>query len=312
MGVRSMCVMVQTPDIKLIVDPGCALGPFREKFSPHPLEYEKLISKTKQIVKTSREVDYIIISHYHFDHLKPRLTDYFTIYTNPEIFEEIYSNKNILTKDPENKCSRNATSRGRNFIKQSGKIAQSVEIADNNMFQEGDTKISFSRAVPHGELNSPNSVIMTTVRYQDECVLHSSDVQGPLQNETKNMIFDINPNLAIIGGPPIYLKIFERNVAYKVNSIKNMVQLMENIPITIFDHHLLRMKTWKEYCNKIIKNIGKKSVEIETFASYFGEKEELLEAKRKELYQRYPVSQDFKKWLLLEENSRKFTPPPLD
>jgi len=42
LGVRSMCCMVTTPDISLMLDPGCSLGPRKAHEIPHPLEYKKL------------------------------------------------------------------------------------------------------------------------------------------------------------------------------------------------------------------------------------------------------------------------------
>ena len=313
LGVRSLSILVETPDTKILIDPGCALAPNRYKLSPHPKEYEKLIEITNQIIRFSKKADYLVISHYHHDHFKPPIEDYFTLNSNLDIFNEIYTNKKILIKNPDLGCSKNSRKRAKLFISFTKDISKFIKFADKLTFIENETEIRFSKPVFHGELNSRSGkVIITTVKYQNESILHASDVQGPLLNETTELIINVNPNLAIIGGPPLYLNFFEKNLAYKVNSIKNMIKIQKKIPMVIFDHHLLRMQDWRETFFNTTKNIGEEKVKFFTFASYLGLEENLLEAKRKILYERYPVSEKFQKWTLLNEKSKIVTPPPLD
>lgn len=313
LGVRSMSIFVQTPDIRILIDPGCALGPYRYKLFPHPKEYEKLIETTNKMINFSKKADYLVISHFHHDHFKPPIEDYFTLNSNLEIFNEIFTNKKILIKNSELGCSKNSINRSKFFISYTKNISESVQLADEKIFIEGETKICFSKPVFHGELNSKaGKVILTTIKYQNESILHSSDVQGPLLNETAKLIIKSNPNIAIIGGPPLYLDFFRNNLAYKVNAVKNMIKIQKKIPKVIFDHHLLRMQDWKDEIYNTVKNLGEKYVQFFTFASYLGLEENLLEANRKILYKKYPVSEKFVKWTLLNEKSKIMTPPPLD
>ena len=41
LGVRSMCTYVETPDLRILIDPGVSLGP-RFGLLPHPKEYEAI------------------------------------------------------------------------------------------------------------------------------------------------------------------------------------------------------------------------------------------------------------------------------
>ncbi|NHI91096.1 MAG: hypothetical protein EAX96_01250 [Candidatus Lokiarchaeota archaeon] len=313
LGVRSLAVSVKTPDLKIIIDPGCALAPNRDGYYPHPIEYENLIKFTLKILKFSKDVDYLIISHYHHDHFKPPIEDYFTLNSNFEIFDELYSNKKVLIKNPSLGCSRNSQNRAKLFISKCKKIAEKVEFADQMTFFEGDTEIKFSDPVFHGELNSKGGkIIMSQVIYQDESILHASDVQGPILNETTDWILKSNPNIAIIGGPPLYLSYFQKNLAYRINAIKNMRKILKKIPISIFDHHLLRTKDWNRIALNTLKQIGESDLRILTFASYLKIQDNLLEANRKILYDSFPVSEKFLKWLSLNEKIKKITPPPLD
>ena len=38
LGVRSMCTLVETPDIKMILDAGISICPYRFYLLPHPIE----------------------------------------------------------------------------------------------------------------------------------------------------------------------------------------------------------------------------------------------------------------------------------
>ncbi len=70
----------------------------------------------------------------------------------------------------------------------------------------GDTKLQFSDPVFHGTENSDLGwVLMTTIEHEDEKVLFTSDIQGPIQVSTLNKILAQQPQLVIVGGPPTYL-----------------------------------------------------------------------------------------------------------
>ncbi len=86
LGAKSSCILVETPDVKILVDPGVAVmhpsfpASTRDKWRWYEQAY-------KAIVAASRKADVIIISHYHYDHF----TDF---------DEEIYEGKLIFAKNP--------------------------------------------------------------------------------------------------------------------------------------------------------------------------------------------------------------------
>jgi predicted metallo-beta-lactamase superfamily hydrolase len=69
-----MCTFVETTDVKILIDPGAALGP-RFRLLPHPEEYNALRDSRQRIHEYSRRADLLIISHYHHDHFTPNFTD---------------------------------------------------------------------------------------------------------------------------------------------------------------------------------------------------------------------------------------------
>ncbi|MBN2156152.1 MAG: hypothetical protein JW776_08915 [Candidatus Lokiarchaeota archaeon] len=116
-GVRSFCIKVTTPDIHIILDPGCALGPFKQYKIPHPLEYERLHQFSNEIIRQSQDCTHIFISHYHHDHFKPLMEEKKYIHTSKKIFESLYGNKDkmVFCKQYRNNTNYNQKQRGLKF-----------------------------------------------------------------------------------------------------------------------------------------------------------------------------------------------------
>ena len=121
-GVRSFCIHVTTPDLSILLDPGCALGPFKKFKIPHRLEFERLHHYTTEIEKISTNCDFLFVSHYHHDHFKPNLKDDMYINSSQKLFESLYSDKTVFTKQYRNKINYNQKQRGEKFHKDLSKI----------------------------------------------------------------------------------------------------------------------------------------------------------------------------------------------
>ena len=69
-------------------------------------------------------------------------------------------------------------------------------------------------------------------------------------------------------------------------SILNLVKVlnMETVEILILDHHLLRDLEWKTWLKSIFEESEILNKKVLTAASYMGVEENLLEARRRELY----------------------------
>lgn len=86
MGAKSSCVYVSSWKTKLIIDPGAAIM--------HPSFPGSLADKLgwleagrREVLKYLRRADYVVISHYHYDHFLPDEAD-------------VYKGKTLLIKDP--------------------------------------------------------------------------------------------------------------------------------------------------------------------------------------------------------------------
>ena len=82
LGVRSMCTLVETPDISILLDAGISLCPYRFNLMPHQLEFQRINQIRKKMEEIARNVEIITISHYHFDHHTPSHQDWLVNWTD--------------------------------------------------------------------------------------------------------------------------------------------------------------------------------------------------------------------------------------
>jgi len=311
-GVRSMCTYVETSDIKILLDAGLALGPNRFGFPPHPKEYAALKERRDLILKTAEKADIITVSHYHFDHHTPSFTDWANLWTSAEIAAKIYRDKTVFAKSFKSKINFSQRRRGWLFKKKSGRLAARLEYADGRSFRFGRTAIRFTSPVFHGRENSDLGwVLITIIEYGDEKILFAPDVQGPICNDTLKIILGESANLAIIGGPPLYLADFRISPETIDRAVKNLMLISQHVPTVILDHHLLRESRWKEKLQPIFDLSSSMGHRIVTAAEYIGESNNLLEATRNILFETEPPSQEFMRWAKMPMKKRKLIPPPI-
>ena len=313
LGVRSMCTKVATPDITIMLDPGCSLGPRRGFTIPHPNEYKKLHQITDNIIKESIECDILAISHYHHDHFKPRINDETYIHTNHQITRQIFTNKDIFVKSPRDHIGRNQKSRAKYLRHSLSKYVNKIHDSDFRRMKFGNTVVDFSFPVPHGEQDTRlGYVIMARISYEDECFFFAPDVQGPVVNSTIKYILDTPVDLLFLGGAPFYLGEKLQNFPFK-QALENVILLNEKVPLIIIDHHCCRSETdFNDFLRKIKEhpNLNTKH-EIMAAADFMNMPRTFLEANRANLYKNQPPNDDFLQWSDLPRDSREKQIPPI-
>jgi predicted metallo-beta-lactamase superfamily hydrolase len=309
-GVRSMCTFVETPDTKILLDAGVSLAPKRMGYPPHPKEYQALSECRKKIVRKAEKSDIITISHYHFDHHTPSYTDWFTNWSSAETAKRIYKGKLVFAKSYRSMVNPSQRRRGWMFTKTGGNHAKKLEIVDGKAFHFGKTTLRFSQPVYHGHSNSDLGwLIMATIIVGDEKVVFTSDVQGPMWTPTLDMILAEKPQLVIVGGPPTYLagfRVSEKNIE---NGMQNLKRLVENVPTTILEHHLLRDENWKNLSQNIFDAANDLGHQVFTAAEFTGVKNNFLEFHRKQLFETEPPNSDFEDWMKQPVQERKMSKP---
>lgn len=304
-GVRSMATFVETDDIKLVIDPGSALGP-RFNLSPHEREYVALARSRRTIIEAAQDADVLTISHYHFDHYVPSFEDWIWTWSSPELAEDLYRGKLILAKDINSNINASQRKRGYMFQKLNAKIVEEIKVADDNKFDFGRTTLEFSKPVVHGAPGSElGYVIMLTIKTPECSIIHASDVQGPIDKETLRMLLGKKPDAVIIGGPPTYLAGFKIDQESLSIAKDNLVKLVDEVPLTVVDHHLLRSLDWMDYLRPAYMEAKKKGHRLLSASELVDIEPQLLEARRKELHAQEPIVKEWYKRLEKGEFKRE-------
>jgi predicted metallo-beta-lactamase superfamily hydrolase len=313
LGVRSMCTLVETPDLRILLDAGVSLCPNRFGLPPHPLEFRAIRKARKRIAEAADTASVITLSHYHFDHHTPSYEDWLCNWTaEDETAKQIYQDKVVLMKNPREWINFSQRRRGWVFQKTSGKYAKKLEVADGRTFTFGRTTIRFSEPVPHGPEDSALGwVLMITIEYGGERFLFAPDVQGPISIKTLERIVTEKPQLIMVGGPPSYLAGFKVNEEDFLLGMANLEKLVESVPHIILEHHLLRDERWREKAAKIFEKAERVDHKIFTAAEFLGLKNNFLEAIRRRLFEERPPSKDFEKWMKMGVDRKKKVKPPI-
>jgi predicted metallo-beta-lactamase superfamily hydrolase len=313
-GVRSMCTLVETPDVKVLLDAGVSLCPNRFSLPPHPIEFKTIDRLRKRIAEAADKAEVVTISHYHFDHHTPSFKDWLVNWTEAnETARQIYQAKTVLLKNPKDKINASQRHRAWLFQKTGGKHAKKLETADGKAFTFGKgTLLHFSQPVPHGPDDSMLGwVIMATVEYSGEKFVFAPDVQGPMSTYTLELIKKAKPHMIMIGGPPFYLGGFKVDDAQLELGLRNLASLVETVPLTILEHHALRDEQWQQKTQKVFDAAIKARHAVMTAAEFGGQENVFLESRRKKLYVDYPPSKEFEKWMHESLAAKSTSKPPI-
>jgi predicted metallo-beta-lactamase superfamily hydrolase len=313
-GVRSMCTLVQTPDITILLDAGISLCPWRFNLPPHPMELQNIQNLRKKIEKAADKAQIVTVSHYHYDHHTPSFEDWIVNWTTKnESARQIYQNKTLLIKNTKTNINKSQHERAETFLKTSATHAKTVEEADNKTFIYGNTKLIFSPSVPHGEDNSPMGyVILLTVEYSNERFMFAPDIQGPMSNKTQQLILEKPLSTLMIGGPPFYLQGIRLNNVALQKATNNLKDIVKTVPLTILEHHTLRDEFYQQKISTIKKHAKQAEHDVLTAAEFVNKENHFLETNRKKLYETFPPSKEFQLWIkTLNNNNKNIKKPPL-
>jgi predicted metallo-beta-lactamase superfamily hydrolase len=311
-GVRSMCTLIETPDVAVLLDAGISLCPYRFSLPPHPIEFQTIRRLRKKMTEAADKAQVVTISHYHFDHHTPSFEDWIVNWTEAtETARRIYQNKIVLMKNPKEQINAGQRQRAWLFQKTGGKYAKALVAADGKAFTYGKTALKFSVAVDHGSENSMLGwVIMVLVEHENERFMFAPDVQGPMVTSTLELILKAEPSVIMVGGPPFYLEGSRVTMSQIEQALRNLESIVQAVPTVILEHHALRDEAWKQKMAKVYEKASETGHSIMTAAEYNGNENMFLESKRKQLFEDFPPSEEFKQWMKTLKN-RKIDLPPI-
>jgi len=287
-GVKSMCVRVETPDIAVTIDPGVAVeaGSF-----PLPIEKRQaLLDQYEEAVREScAKSQAIVISHYHLDHLQ----------SARDI--DMYGGKTLLARDPTIMSAKQAATAAR-FFKTIDGLPKEALWADGRKFKFKKTAIEFSAAVWHGARDAePGTVIMTAVNRGKEKVLITSDVGGPLEAATTDLICSAKAQIVVLDGYPTY-HLGQFATEYDlVRSIVNLCRILTapGLKTLVADHHLCRDYRYPAFFKLVYDKAKQLKKQFGTAAEVMGRTSAVLEG-----YQNYGPTR-WHKWFPLEADDAR-------
>ncbi len=83
------------------------------------------------------------------------------------------------------------------------------------------------------------------------------------------------------------LSMYQASVPVYIRMLTNLIAIMEKTTVKrmVLDHHLLREVQWKNRVISVFSKARTRGVELMTAAEFIGLKTDLLEARRRELYE---------------------------
>ena len=275
-GVRSMATFVKTKDVSILIDGAAALGPRRYGLSPTKEELEALEICKKNIIEIGKLADVLIVTHYHYDHHP---------YPWDEDLYSIYKGKTILTKNINEEINQSGKTRGKIFENKIKRYSK-IEYADGKSFEFGNTYISFSKAVWHGDVGSKvGKVIMVYIEEGKESILFGSDAQSLADYEALKFVKEKNPKLLVVDGyPTIFVgwKMQEKNFLEAKENLKEAIKHIDAKKI-ILDHHIVRDLNYREKIVDVFELAEELKKEILTAAEFLKLDNLFLEAWRREI-----------------------------
>jgi hypothetical protein len=278
LGTRSMSTLVETDNVRILIDPGVSLAPRRFGYPPHPLELERLEEHWREIVKRAKRAEVLVITHYHYDH------------HNPSEGLEIYRDKTVLIKHPTEHINFSQRGRAKFFLEQIKGLPKKLEYCDGKRFEFGETKLVCSSPVFHGTNPKLGYVVEVLVDDGERKFIHTSDVEGPSVADQAGFILEHKPNVLFVDGPMTCMLGFRYSYQSLEASVENLVRIIKACPLDalVLDHHFLRELKWRKRVPKVFEIAEKKEVKVQTAAEFAGKFNDLLEARRVELFKKHP------------------------
>jgi predicted metallo-beta-lactamase superfamily hydrolase len=275
LGVRGLCCAVEAAGRSVVIDPGLALGYDRHGLLPHPAQVAVGEAVRRKILAALEEASDVVVSHLHGDHIP--MPDANPYQLKAQQAADVCRASRFWVKGRRG-LSQNMVHRRQAL---SDVLRRDLPAADG----EAQGPLTFSPPVAHGEPGTHLGTVMMT-RIEDEGIVfvHASDIQL-LDAEAVSMILEWAPDVALIGGPPLYLSRFmgprRRRRAWRYAE-----WLARHVDTLIFDHHLLRCEAGLRWLDRLSSET---SGQVMCAADFMGRPRCLLEAQREALYEEMPV-----------------------
>lgn len=142
---------------------------------------------------------------------------------------------------------------------------------EGKTFTFGETTMGFTKPLFHGiEFSRVGWVYSTIIEHQGKKLIHSSDINGPIIEDTAEMIIKENPSMLILDGPMTYMYGYLLNKTNLDRAIENACRIVKEIDadVVIYDHHLPRENKFREHTKKVWETAKKHNKKLVTAAEF--------------------------------------------
>ena len=275
LGVRGLSCVVEAAGRTIVIDPGVALGYQRYGLLPHPAQVAVGESVRRKILAALERASDVVISHVHGDHVP--LPDANPYQLQAQQAAPLCRSARFWVKGSRGLSSHMIDRRAA----LSRTLGRELPAADG----QAPGTLTFSEPVAHGESDTHLGTVMMTRIEDDETVfVQASDIQL-LDPEAVAKILDWAPDIALVGGPPLYLRDF-LGPRRRRRAWKQAERLARHVGTLIIDHHLLRCVEGLSWLDRLASKTGHQVI---CAADFMGRPRCLLEAQREALYEEMPV-----------------------
>lgn len=285
MGVHGMGTFVTAGRFSIFIDPGAGVTGRRFGLSPSNLELMTLDATKRKIYNLMRDSDIITVSHYHHHHYIPPQDIHAS---------EVYRRKIVLCKDRRSKCNFVQRKRGKDFELFVRNISAHFKFADGIKESFENVTIKFSEPVPHGLVEKDQGyLLMVSIEDGTKKLVHCSDVAGPTERRTAEIIVFEKPDIIILCGPPTHEWYLSKMILDKAKSNMEYIIEKSGAKEIILDHHSMRDMDYKKNLVDIYAFAEQLGVKITSAAEFAGQPIRQLEAKRNQLWEREQTEQNY-------------------
>jgi hypothetical protein len=337
LGAKSSSVLVETPDVTILIDPGASgMQPGFPMSRVRKAFYR--LRALRRISGAARKAQVVVISHYHFDHfcrLDLKSLDSAALYRGKTVFvkdpnqfvnfsqwararmffsqitkkfgekkleDTLQPSSNSVFSDPEDsmplalgKSFGNYQTRREEILAKGRKWFNSLtglwasnpwipqlkfnntefKFMDGSRVEIGGTVLRFTHPVFHGvEYDRLGWVCSTVIEHSGLKLIHTSDIQGPVIEDTADWIVRENPTVVFIDGPPTYLMGFIVNKTNFTRAIENAIRIIresDKTELIIYDHHLMRDPLFRQRVGQVYKTAEENGRHVISAAEYLGQ-----------------------------------------
>ncbi len=148
----------------------------------------------------------------------------------------------------------------------------------------GKTRLRFTKPLFHGiEFSTLGWVFSTVIEHEDEKIIHSSDLNGPIIEDYAQWIIDEDPDILILDGPMTYMFGYLLNRTNLMRAVENAARIVEetDAKIIVYDHHLVREARYKERTKQVWDAALRAGKKVLTAAELLGRVPKVLECNEK-------------------------------